>query len=117
MKAQLKELIDRYHPAVLWLDGDWTYKADHHTTERWWTKMDGMDLYNYLVSLAPEMIVNERVCRGFGLGDFECPEREVPESPLGCPWETCQTTNRSWGYNEKDHKYKSAKVLIRNWLR
>ena len=117
MKAQLKELIDRYHPAVLWFDGDWTYKADHYTPERWWTKVDGMDLYNYLVRLAPDMIVNERVCRGFSLGDFECPEREVPESPLGRPWETCQTMNRSWGYNAKDHNYKSARTLIRELVK
>ncbi len=117
MKAQLRELIDRYHPAVLWFDGDWTNKADHHTPERWWTKADGIDLYNYLVALDPNLIVNERVCRNFGLGDFECPEKEVPKAPRSRQWETCQTMNRSWGYNEKDHAYKSTKTLIQELVK
>ncbi len=117
MKAQLKELIKRYHPAVLWFDGDWTYKADKPTPEKWWTKEDGIDLYNYLVNLAPDMIVNERVARSFGLGDFECPEQEVPEAPRDRQWETCQTMNRTWGYNKNDHDYKSTKTLIQELVK
>ncbi|OJU48564.1 MAG: hypothetical protein BGN96_11620 [Bacteroidales bacterium 45-6] len=31
MKAQLKELIDNYHPALLWFDGDWTYNFGDYT--------------------------------------------------------------------------------------
>ena len=53
MKAQLKELIDRYHPASVWFDGDWTYNAGKPTLEKWWTKDDGVDLYNYLIGLDP----------------------------------------------------------------
>lgn len=116
MKAQLKELIKRYDPAVLWFDGDWTRRADSPTPEKWWTKLDGIDLYNYLIKLDPEMIINERVARNFGLGDFECPEQEVPEIPLGRQWETCQTMNKSWGYNENDHNYKSTETLIQEMV-
>jgi len=117
MKAQLQELIKRYHPAVLWFDGDWTYKANNHTPEKWWTKEDGIDLYNYLVKLDPDLIINERVARSFGLGDFECPEQEVPKTPRARQWETCQTMNRTWGYNENDHDYKSAKTLIQELVK
>lgn len=117
MKAQLGELIEMYHPAVLWFDGDWTRKADRPTPEKWWTKDDGIDLYNYLIKLDPEMIINERVARSFGLGDFECPEQEVPETPLNRQWETCQTMNRSWGYNENDHDYKTTGTLIRELVK
>ena len=113
MKAQLKELITRYHPAVMWFDGDWTFNAGAPTLSSWWTKADGIDLYNYLISLDPNLIVNERVARSFGLGDFECPEQKVPASPLDRQWETCQTMNNSWGYNSSDNRYKTPGTLIR----
>ena len=117
MKAQLKELIDRYHPASLWFDGDWTYNAGQPTPEKWWTKADGIDLYNYLIGLDSNLVVNERVCRSFGLGDYECPEQKVPDAPLGRPWETCQTMNGSWGYNKNDHNYKSTKTLVQELVK
>lgn len=117
MKAQLKELIDRYHPAILWFDGDWTYEYGTYnfgTTkpDKWWTKADGVDLYNYLIGLDPNLLVNERVFRSAGLGDWTCPEGVVPATPESRPWETCQTMNESWGYNSTDTKYKTPKTLI-----
>ncbi len=42
MKAQLKELITKYDPAVLWFDGEWM---------DWWTEADGQDLYDYVREL------------------------------------------------------------------
>jgi alpha-L-fucosidase len=112
MKTQLRELIDRYHPYVLWFDGDWTYNTGEPTAFDWWTKNDGIDLYDTLTTVDTNLVVNERVFRGSGLGDFECPEQTVPEAPLSRPWETCQTMNNSWGYASWDNNYKTPKVLI-----
>lgn len=117
MKAQLKELIDKYHPAVLWFDGDWTYEYgtyNYATTkpDKWWTKADGEDLQNYLRGLDPNLLMNERVFRGAGLGDWVCSEGSILASPDSRPWETCQTMNNSWGYNSEDNKYKTTKALI-----
>jgi len=112
MKAQLNELITKYHPAVLWFDGDWMLNGGTPTLASWWTKNDGIDLYNYLIGLDPNLVINERVCRSFGLGDFMCPEQTVPATPESRPWETCQTMNNSWGYNINDNDYKSSKDLI-----
>jgi len=112
MKAQLKELIDRYHPAIMWFDGDWTYNFGAATLASWWTKADGLDLYNYLTGLDPNLLINERVFRGAGLGDWMCPEQTVPATPESRPWETCQTMNGSWGYVATDNNYKSTKTLI-----
>jgi alpha-L-fucosidase len=112
MKEQLSELITKYHPAVLWFDGDWTYNSGSPTLSSWWTKADGIELYNYLQDLDAELIVNERICRSFGLGDFDCPEQQVPAAPLSRQWETCQTMNNSWGYNASDLSYKTPKTLI-----
>ncbi|HEY5508946.1 MAG TPA: alpha-L-fucosidase, partial [Paludibacter sp.] len=112
MKAQLKELIDKYHPAIMWFDGDWTYNSGSPTLTSWWTKADGVDLYNYLIGLDPALLVNERVFRGAGLGDWMCPEQTVPSAPESRPWETCQTMNNSWGYNSGDNSYKTPATLI-----
>ncbi|UCF38391.1 MAG: alpha-L-fucosidase, partial [Acidobacteriota bacterium] len=117
MKAQLKELVDQYDPEVLWFDGEWT---------DWWTEPDGKDLYNYVRSLKPSIIINNRVGKGRegmkGLnkgpgyaGDFGTPEQEIPPTGLpGVDWESCMTMNDTWGFKSYDENWKSAETLIRN---
>jgi len=117
MKSQLRELITKYHPAVMWFDGDWTKNSGAATLSSWWTMPDGIDLYNYLIGLDSNLIINERVCRSFGIGDFECPEQEVPDAPLSRQWETCRTMNDSWGYNAGDSAYKTPSTLIRELVK
>ncbi len=55
MKGQLKELITKYDPAVLWFDGEWV---------NWWTEEDGKDLYQYVRSLKRDILINNRVGKG-----------------------------------------------------
>lgn len=113
MKLQLKELLVRYDPAILWFDGDWCPNPASPTLDDWWTSADGKDLYSFLVKQKPSLIVNERVKRGCGLGDFECPEQVVPEKPLSRLWETCATLNGGWGYDApRENSYKSSKELV-----
>ena len=113
MKAQLQERLDRYDPAVMWFDGDWCVDRATPTLADWWNRADGQDLYNWLIARKPNLIVNERVKRHTGLGDFECPEQTVPARPLSRPWETCATLNGAWGYDAgRENSYKSARTLI-----
>ena len=119
MKPQLKELITKYGPlGVMWFDGEWIKD---------WTEPQGKDLYNYVMSLQPNIIINNRVGKGRkgmeGLnkgdqeyaGDFGTPEQQIPATGLpGVDWESCMTMNKTWGYKSYDHDWKSSKVLIQN---
>lgn len=120
MKGQLKELLTRYGPiGVLWFDGEW---------ESAWTHERGMDLYNYVRRLQPDIIVNNRVGKGRagmsgmdkgkGVGDFGTPEQEIPPTGFGpgVDWESCMTMNNHWGYNKHDQNWKSTKTLVRNLI-
>ncbi len=118
MKAQLKELLTNYGPiGVLWFDGEW---------DRDWTHERGKDLYYYIRSLQPNIIVNNRVDKGRSgmggmtaskefLGDYGTPEQQIPANGLaGTDWESCMTMNGSWGFHKNDNNWKSAQQLVRN---
>ncbi|MFH1945052.1 MAG: alpha-L-fucosidase [Acidobacteriota bacterium] len=115
MKAQVKELITNYGEiGVLWFDGEW---------EKTWTPERGLDLYRYVRSLQPNIIINNRVGKGragmagtydpgSASGDFGTPEQEIPATGLDYDWETCMTMNDYWGYNRNDPNWKSETDLI-----
>ena len=120
MKEQLRELITTYDPGVLWFDGEW---------QDWWTEADGKDLYQYVRSLKPDIIVDNRVGKGRqgmqGMsktdqeyaGDFGTPEQEIPANGLpGVDWESCMTMNTTWGYKVYDDKWKAPEVIVRNLI-
>ena len=117
MKPQLKELIRNYGPlGVLWFDGEWV--GD-------WTESSGKDMYNYVLGLQPDIIINNRVGKGrkglmgFSdsedpIGDFGTPEQQIPAKGLpGVDWESCMTMNKTWGYVSYDDNWKSTEDLIR----
>ncbi len=117
MRNQLKELLTNCGEiGVLWFDGEW---------EETWNSQYGTDLYNYVRSLQPNIIINNRVGAGrsgmAGLtkegefaGDFGTPEQEIPVTGLpGVDWESCMTMNDHWGYNKADTNWKSSEDLIR----
>ncbi len=116
MKGQLAELVKQYQPGVLWFDGEW---------EPTWTHEQGKDLYQFVRSLDPNIIINNRVDKGRrgmeGMtekgefrGDFGTPEQQIPATGIpGADWETCMTMNGHWGWNKNDKNWKSDKDLIR----
>lgn len=115
MKNQLKELVTNYEINQIWFDGEW---------EKTWTHERGVDLYNYVRSLKPSILVNNRVDVGRSgmagmtkegfVGDFGTPEQEVPEEGFpGVDWESCITMNGHWGYNKNDHNWKYSNEVIK----
>ena len=120
MKNELKELLTNYgRIGVLWFDGEW---------ENTWTHEKGKDLYQYVRSLQPSIIINNRVDvgregmqgltrEGEFVGDFGTPEQEIPATGIpGIDWESCMTMNNNWGYNSHDNHWKSSEDLIRKLI-
>ncbi|HUD83272.1 MAG TPA: alpha-L-fucosidase [Candidatus Saccharimonadales bacterium] len=115
LKGELKELLTGYGPiGILWFDGQW---------EDTWTYGRGVDLYNYVRGLQPDIIVNNRVGRDPAagqpkVGDYGTPEQFIPASGYGpgVDWETCMTMNDTWGFKQQDHNWKSTGTLVRNLI-
>lgn len=104
MKKQIKELIDRYDTDILWFDADWV---------DWWTLEDGKELYQYIRSLKPSILINNRVAkRAVFKKDFGTPEQEHPGQSQDHYWEACYTLNESWGYKKQDHQWKDAQTVV-----
>ena len=55
MKPQVKELIENYDPSILWFDGEWVSEFTHE---------QGKELYQYVRSLKPDILINNRVDKG-----------------------------------------------------
>ena len=119
MKPQLKELIENYDPEIIWFDGEWIPDFTHE---------QGQELYQYVRSLKPSIIINNRVDKGRSgmqgmnkgdkkyAGDFGTPEQEILETASALDWESCMTMNDTWGFKKNDHHWKSAEVLIHNLI-
>ncbi len=116
LKGQLKELVQNYGPlGIMWFDGEWVKD---------WTRENGWDMFEYCLSLQPDIIVNNRVGNGRqgmrGLsksdefaGDYGTPEQEIPATGLpGVDWETCMTMNNTWGFKSYDNNWKSREDLL-----
>lgn len=105
MKNQIKELIENYDTDILWFDGDWVH---------WWNREVGIDLYNYIRALKPEIVINNRVAKRkeFKL-DFGTPEQEHLKEKVDYNWEACYTLNNSWGFKVDDHNWKSAETVYK----
>ncbi|MEO7716087.1 MAG: alpha-L-fucosidase [Capsulimonas sp.] len=101
---QVKELVTRYHPAVIW----WDIPSD--------LTPDQARALTSAFSSDPELIYNNRMGGGVA-GDTETPEQHIP--PKGFPgkdWETCMTINDTWGFKTNDTNFKPMELLLRNLI-
>jgi alpha-L-fucosidase len=117
LRPQVTELVSEYDPAVLWFDGEWIPE---------WTHEMGLDMYNHVRALKPDILINNRVDKGRqgmqGMtrtdqryaGDFGTPEQEILQGTSTLDWESCMTMNDTWGYKKADDNWKSAETLIHN---
>ncbi|MGC1424665.1 MAG: alpha-L-fucosidase [Terracidiphilus sp.] len=86
--AQIHELINRYHPAILWNDIDWPKTGNALQVEA--------DYYNAV----PDGVIDDRF--GIKHSDFTSPEYEKKDQISEKKWEECRGLGRSFGYNRAE---------------
>ncbi len=105
------EEIERYHPDMLWFDGNW---------EGCWKLEHGQKLLDAIRKADPSIIVNNRIGKGTHaklgggmLGDYLTPEQFIPAQGFGkgVAFEACMTMSgrNYWGINQADFDAKSVK--------
>jgi alpha-L-fucosidase len=126
MDAQLEELLTGYGPvAGVWFDGWWDQQVKKAGGDPRETRVDWRlrRTYDLIHRLRPAALVgNNHHVAPFEGKDFQMFEKDLPggntagfnadSKPGSLPLETCETINRSWGYNARDKRFKSSKELI-----
>jgi hypothetical protein len=101
---QLTELINRYHPDILWFDtpGKLPFFQQAQVVEA-------------VRRIDPNVVINGRAARTAeaNLGDFlDTSDRPAELRPTPGDWEAIPTTNESYGYNALDHSHKSVEHFV-----
>lgn len=99
--AQVGELVDRFHPDLLWFDGEW------ERSEQQWRLAP---LAERILTADPRTVLNARM---LSYGDYATPEQGLPMRAPDGPWELCLTINDSWGFRQSDTNFKSVGQLVR----
>lgn len=116
---QIYELTHNYGDIdILWLDGGWVRPAwsVNEETEPWlgcYQRIQDINMPK-LASIArsnnPDLIIVDRSVGG-RYENYRTPEKQVPDSLLTYPWETCMTMGDSWSWVPNDN-YKSTTQLV-----
>jgi alpha-L-fucosidase len=117
MLPQMKDLVVRYKPDVVWTDGEWGYES-----ATWKSQQFLSWLYNES-PVKEEVVVNDRWGKetrgkhgGFYTTEYDLAhEQNVADAKITHPWEECRGIGGSFGYNRSENleDYATAGQLIR----
>jgi len=110
MLPQLKDLVTRYQPDIVWTDGEWDMPAENwHSTE----------FLAWLFNESPvrdTVAINDRWGKGcrHKHGGYYTTEYGAGLADASHPWEECRGMGHSFGYNRNESidDYKSARELL-----
>ena len=107
---QVRELIQRYDPAIFWFD---MYAPREYTNM---TEAECRTLLDLVRKESPACMVNTRLgikeVGGNGVDYRTLGDNELGKELLTYPWESSVTLNHSWGYNRDDKDYKTPRFFI-----
>ena len=102
---QIKELITKYHPDILWFD-----------TPHKLPLSENIGILKAIRETDPNIVVNGRLVRSAAanFGDYKnTADRPAEFYPVTGDWEAIPTTNESYGYSKYDSSHKPAAFFIR----
>ena len=110
MFPQFKDLVTRYHPEIIWADGEW---------EMSWETWRSPELLAWLFNNAPnekDLVINDRWGKGIRHkhGGFYTTEYGSGMDDDSHPWEENRGMGFSYGYNRAEDAgdYRTAQELI-----
>ena len=132
MNAQIAELCSGEYGEIggIWFDGWWDQQLKKPGEPIKKTQVDWhlKETYDIIHKLQPQALIgNNHHVAPFPGEDFQMFEKDLPgqdttgfggDAEIGdLPLETCETMNKSWGYNKDDKDYKSSKELVQYLVR
>ncbi|MFV0553816.1 MAG: alpha-L-fucosidase [Mangrovibacterium sp.] len=107
---QVKELLVRYQPDMLWFDTWNSTCKDQITLER------RDELIDLIREVKPNCLINGRIC-AYDPGDrvdyLSAGDNRHPEKNLGRPWQTPATMNHTWAWHAGDFNWKDSGRMIK----
>lgn len=107
---QVRELITRYDPDMLWFD-TWDNEAAPLITPE---RRD--ELIKTVRNLSSKCLINGRIAMhnpGDEIDFLEMMDNVYPKTLQAKPWQTPATMQRSWGYHAGDYNWKPANQMLR----
>jgi alpha-L-fucosidase len=116
MIPQMKDLVNRYHPDVVWTDGEWDYPS-----EQWKSAEFLAWLYNES-PVKETVVVNDRWGKetrgkhgGYYTTEYDLVDNtDMKNTSIAHPWEECRGIGHSFGYNRNENlaDYSSSEELV-----
>lgn len=102
---QIRELIEKYHPDILWFD-----------TPSKLPLSENIAILKAIRETDPNVVVNGRLARSSAIsfGDYKnTADRPEEFFPVTGDWEAIPTTNESYGYSKYDSSHKPVSHFVR----
>jgi alpha-L-fucosidase len=117
MIPQMKDLVTRYTPDILWTDGEWDKPSKEWKSEEFlaWLYNDSPVKMNIVVN---DRWGSETRSRHGGIFTTEyglIGEKEAIDNPIIHPWEECRGIGTSFGFNRTEglSDYSTAEQLVK----
>lgn len=102
---QLREVLERYQPDLIWFDTPSLIRPDQ-------AKM----FHDLVREVSPHCLINSRIGKTAEWDYLSCGDNEIPELD-GIDFETPMVMNGAWGYNTQPEKiYKPTEKFIRDLI-